>query len=272
MAVHLVPISTQKRSTVLERGGDLVEQDTVKVSAVLGDPTRLAIYQYVLRSSAAALTTQDIAQHFNLHPNVARMHLTKLVDLGLLQAEPEKGGRGRPGLLYSPSGRAVNLSYPSRDFQLLSELLSETISALGEAATPILDKVGREFGKRLVHQTWQQADTPPDAPTLNDILVVTARALDKQGLDAQVLAAADGAGHAEIQLTLKNCGFREVASRHPELVCHLCQQIVQGALETQLEIEGLHATGSVPHGCKHCTYTAHTDLEELPTINGPANP
>lgn len=240
-----------------EVSGRMVHSDPVKVSAVLGDPTRLGIYQYVLKA-AEPVTTQEVAQRFSLHPNVARMHLTKLVDLGLLLAEPEKGGRGRPGMLYSPSGQAVNLSYPTRDFQLLSELLSETIGALGEAAKPVLEKVGRDFGRRLVRQTLAESGVDPAAASPAEILQLSTQALDSHGLDLRV----GSDGQRTLHLTLKSCGFREVASKHPQLVCHLCHQIVQGVLETQAEIEGLHATGSLPHGDKCCTFEANVEFDD----------
>jgi len=240
----------------------MVQHDPVKISAVLGDPTRLGIYQYVLKSSEP-VSTQDAALRFGLHPNVARMHLTKLVDLGVLKAEPEKGGRGRPGMLYSPSGEAVNLSYPTRDFELLSDLLSETIGALGDAARPVLEKVGRDFGRRLVRQTLNESGIDPKEANPATILQLSAQALDSHGLDLRL--GTDG--QRTLHLTLKSCGFKEVASKHPQLVCHLCHQIVQGVLETQSEIEGLKATGTLPHGDKCCTFEANVDIdEELPVF------
>ncbi len=242
----------------------MIQNDPVKVSAVLGDPTRLGIYQYVVKS-AEPVTTQEVAHRFSLHPNVARMHLTKLVDLGLLAMEAEKGGRGRPGMLYSPSGQAVNLSYPTRDFQLLSELLSETIGALGDAAKPVLEKVGRDFGRRLVHESIADAGLDPVESSPAAILQVSAQALDSHGLDLRV----GSDGQRTLHLTLKSCGFKEVASKHPHLVCHLCHQIVQGVLETQAEIEGLHATGTLPHGDKCCTFEANYEIDDqLPVFSG----
>ncbi|HVE92201.1 MAG TPA: helix-turn-helix domain-containing protein, partial [Actinomycetota bacterium] len=83
-------------------------QDTDRISAVLGDPTRRAMYLHV-KQRHSPLTVNDIAEHFGIHRNAAKFHLDKLLAAGLLRAEfrrvnGKRGpGAGRPSKLYSAS-------------------------------------------------------------------------------------------------------------------------------------------------------------------------
>ncbi|KHF31155.1 Helix-turn-helix domain protein [Anoxybacillus sp. BCO1] len=62
---------------------------SIKITSVLADPTRYEIYQYIARKHQE-VTVQEIADAFHIHPNVARLHLTKLEDVNMLVSENEK--------------------------------------------------------------------------------------------------------------------------------------------------------------------------------------
>ena len=62
----------------------------------LGDNTRYAIYLEVARS-AVPLSTAEIAETLDLHPNTVRPHLERMREVGLLEVETEeRSGVGRP--------------------------------------------------------------------------------------------------------------------------------------------------------------------------------
>ena len=72
----------------------------VSVSRALGSPTRAGIYTH-LQEAEEALTVRDVAETFDLHPNVARTHLETLADAGLVGVGLRKHpGGGRPAKLY----------------------------------------------------------------------------------------------------------------------------------------------------------------------------
>lgn len=228
------------------------EQDPLKVAAVLGDPTRYDIYQYILQADKGAVTAQEIARTFGLHPNVARMHLTKLADIGLLVSRAEKTGRGgRPVHAYSPSGEAVSVTVPTRDYEMLSMLLSEALSLLGDQATAALARVGRSYGRRLAQEALQAAELEPDRPARRQWLEATARALGAHGIGVEVMETREG----DLSLVFRNCGFREVALRHPDHICHLCQGMVQGVVEECFQAAGVEAEASLPRGDRRCVYS-----------------
>lgn len=233
-----------------------MERDPQKVSAVLADPTRYHIYQHVL-NSPHPVSVAEVADQFGLHPNVARTHLGKLADIGLLEAHPEKKGRGgRPGYLYAPSGNAVSLTVPARDFQLLADLLAQSLALMGDNGKEALSQIGRTFGRRLgreaVHTSLGgQEPEELSAEAQEDLLRYCASALSRLGVVTHVVRTEDGAA----TLVLRTCGFREVATEHPEHVCHLCQAMVEGITQACSEANPtVRQAASVSRGDKECVY------------------
>ena len=79
------------------------------VTAAFGDPTRRDIYLLV-RAGAQGMTAAEIAEQFELHPNVARHHLEKLTAGGYLTVELARHeSAGRPSKRY----RARSCSPPA---------------------------------------------------------------------------------------------------------------------------------------------------------------
>ena len=68
-------------------------EQTLKITSVLSDPTRYKIYQYITERHND-VTVQEIADQFEIHPNVARLHLSKLEDVSMLSSETKKTGKG----------------------------------------------------------------------------------------------------------------------------------------------------------------------------------
>lgn len=233
-----------------------MERDPQKVSAVLSDPTRYRIYQHVL-TAPHAVGVSEVAERFSLHPNVARMHLGKLTDIGLLVAEAEKKAKGgRPGYIYKPSGNAVSLTVPARDFQLLADLLVQSLVLTGEGGKDAIDQIGRTFGRRLGQEAVQTTLAEPpggkDPYAVQAELVQScAHALERLGIATYASRTEDGS----INLVLKTCGFKEVATAHPEQICHLCKAMVEGITQACSEVKP-HVTqsASVPKGDKECVY------------------
>lgn len=224
----------------------------MRIGAVLGDPTRYSIYRYLL-SGAGRMTAQEVASRFGLHPNVARMHLNKLKEIGLLVAHSEKSGHtGRPGHVYDLSGESVSLNLPPRDYRLLSELLCQALVTLGDEGLVALEDVSRTYGRKLAHEVYTGLGVPPGEVSVQQLLDRAAQALSHQGLEADVVTERGVAA----TLKIRNCSFEEVAARYPQFVCHLCHGLVQGVLETHLAIANRREDASIARGGKHCSYVA----------------
>ena len=91
----------------------------VAVTTAFGDPTRREIYLFA-RDHERGVTAADVAEHFALHPNVARHHLDKLAAGGYVEVFVDRpGAAGRPSKRYRGSEKTTNLEFPARRDDLL---------------------------------------------------------------------------------------------------------------------------------------------------------
>ena len=201
------------------------------LTSALGDPTRRAIYVAV-RESAEPLTTAQVAEIFELHPNVARHHLDKLAGDGWLDvAHRRPGGKGGPGAgrpakTYAASKREVSIHFSPRRYELLVELLMRLLSRVAPADIGrIAQEVGAEYGEELAREIGA-----PDEAGYTDAVQSVAVAMTGLGFSMDP----DIEGH---QLLTSHCPFGEAATDHPDVVCSLDRGIVTGLV------------GSLASGC-----------------------
>jgi predicted ArsR family transcriptional regulator len=135
--------------------GDDVATRTAKVLSL---PTRAAILSYLLTSGPK--TVKQIADHFTIHPNVARAHLDLMVDAGFLASETRRRTKGRPAKVYftwegelgalaeagveipadaQPALRPDELEV---ELRVLERTLEEALRQLARLRTAIADRTG----------------------------------------------------------------------------------------------------------------------------------
>jgi len=179
----------------------------------LGDPTRRAVFKYVAETPDP-VTAADVGVTFGIHRTVARAHLEKLMETGLLAAEfRHRPEGGRPPKVYRRSDKRVDLQLPARQYELLAELLVDALTRFGEAAELVVKDVGFEFGR-------QWADAGGSGSPL-DCLAPLVQA----GAEIST-SEPDG----EVRITRRNCLFSEVSTRRPRLICILDGAITDGLL------------------------------------------
>lgn len=76
----------------------LGDESATRTAKVLSLPTRSEILSLLLRSGPK--TVKEIADAFNIHPNVARAHLDLMVEAGFLATETRRQTKGRPAKVY----------------------------------------------------------------------------------------------------------------------------------------------------------------------------
>ena len=76
----------------------LGDDTATRTAKVLSLPTRAAILSLLLR--AGPKTVKEIADHFKIHPNVARAHLDLMAEAGFLATETRRRSKGRPAKVY----------------------------------------------------------------------------------------------------------------------------------------------------------------------------
>ena len=134
------------------------DEELSALASSLGDATRRGIYISV-REAAEPATASQIASIFNLHTNVARHHLDKLVTDGYLRVTHKRRpgkqgpGAGRPAKHYEPTPKEVSVQYPARRYDLLSELLLRIVERLDTAqAGSVAEEIGVEFRRELASE------------------------------------------------------------------------------------------------------------------------
>jgi predicted ArsR family transcriptional regulator len=200
------------------------DQELGALASSLGDATRRGIYISV-REAAEPATASQIAELFELHTNVARHHLDKLVADGYLRVthrrRPGKRGpgAGRPAKHYEPTRKEVSVQFPERRYDLLAELLLRVVERLDpEGAKHVAEEIGAEFGRELA----AEVGIPEDAG-FNSAVQSVARVMLGVGFETST----EVDDHA---LVTRHCPFGETATQHPDIVCRLDQGIVRGLL------------------------------------------
>ncbi|HEX3541764.1 MAG TPA: helix-turn-helix domain-containing protein [Acidimicrobiales bacterium] len=214
----------------------------VAVTTAFGDPTRRRIYLFA-RERAGGVTAGDVAEHFALHPNVARHHLDKLAAGGYLEvflSRSETGRAGRPSKGYRVSGQAAGLEVPVKGSDLLITLLGRSLALLPpEQAEAMAEEVGEAYGRDLASQ-MSAAD---EQRSFRSALHAVADALTAHGFAAH----AENRG-TSLLLIKDNCPFFDTAKQHP-VICAVDRGMVKGMLaglyggETVLGTESSRALG-----------------------------
>lgn len=95
-------------------------RDDLSTLAALGDPSRRALYDFIV-GAGCAVSRDEAAAAVGLERGTATHHLERLASDGLLQVEYRRltgrqgPGAGRPAKLYRRADRQFDVSLPPRD-------------------------------------------------------------------------------------------------------------------------------------------------------------
>ena len=179
------------------------------VTSAFGDSTRREIFLW-LREEDRGITATEVADHFELHPNVARHHLDKLAAGGYLEVQVERaenGGAGRPSKRYRRREKSMTLEFTPRRDDLLITLLGRALALVSpEQAEAMAESVGEEYGRGLA----QQMSPSESHRSFRAALHAVADALTAHGFAAH--AEARG---SSLALVAEQCPFGDTANQHP---------------------------------------------------------
>lgn len=202
-----------------------MDQNTLKITNVLSDPTRFSIYQFISKQRGD-VTVQEIADQFSIHPNVARLHLTKLEDVQMIDSTTKKTGKGgRPSRFYRLSGEVIQLQFPFRDYQRLANIALQSLADFGEAGREALEKIGFKYGRESAEAYVQQFHVDHQRLTRAEKVKIIEQIAVNQGLDPEVRFDEK---RNEIHLSIYNCTFKELMSEHSLSLCSMHHQLFNG--------------------------------------------
>jgi predicted ArsR family transcriptional regulator len=223
----------------------------VAAVAVLNDPVRLALYEYVT-GQASPVSRDQAAEATGVRRDVAAFHLDRLADQGLLDVAfrrlsgKQGPGAGRPAKLYSRSAREVQVSLPPKRYDVAARLFAEALANKNPARA--LAENSRAFGESLGARARQLAGQRTGARRL---LENARNVLGNYGYEPSV---------TDRQLTLRNCPFGALAKDYRDVVCNMNRALMEG-LVTGLKAHDLTTVFQPQPGLCCVTINRRTDAE-----------
>jgi predicted ArsR family transcriptional regulator len=206
--------------------GSNKDHQAMAAIALLADQLRQRLYRFVA-AQPGPVTRDEAATGVGISRKLAAFHLDKLTAAGLLEtATPDPASRrpgpGRAPKAYRPAAAEVAVSVPQRRYDALGEVLVQAIVADGPASSArhTAHQLARERGQGLGERVRGERRLGRLGPE---------RALTVVGELLGVCGYAP-ARAPQLQLVLRNCPFRQLSRRAPELICGLNQEFLAGLL------------------------------------------
>ena len=193
---------------------------------VLSERSRWRMFSFI-RSERRAVTREEAAASVGISRKLAAFHLDKLVDAGLLRARDQSSGQvrkvGRRPKVYESTDAQISVSIPQRRYELLADLLLDTVGGQGdgERAEHAAVRTARERGVAL--GVAARESTRPGRLGSERGLTVCAQMLDDHGFEP--------VREASREVRLRNCPFHPLAAKAPGLVCAMSHALIAGYLE-----------------------------------------
>lgn len=199
------------------------DKQIAAITGALGDTTRRGIY-VMAREAHEPVTANQIASAFDIHPNVARHHLDRLLTDGFIRTSDRPVATptaGRPAKRYEVTEKSVSVQYSARKYDRLAELLTKVIAQLDDGnALEIAEAVGREYGIELAGEIGLATDEGFEGAAM-----AVAQAMMGNGLGAST-------DPAENRIVAQFCPLCTTVASQPEVVGRIDHGIVQGLLES----------------------------------------
>lgn len=223
----------------------------LKITSTLADETRYSIYEYILQEKKT-VTVQNIADKFGIHPNVARLHLTKLSEINIITADFAKTGRGgRPGRVYKASDKGVSLTFPRRDEERLLKWTIQLIQEFGPSALERCQDISYQDG-------YQQMKNYVNAELqLNNNLSFEQKLqllTDNAALIGYIPQVQQTENGKKVTFSIFNCPFQGQLTTHSELVCSLHESYLKGQVDALFSSNDFIQIDSMVHNCDLCKY------------------
>lgn len=196
--------------------------DPLSAVAALTDPSRRAVYEFVLAADGP-VSRDDVASALGMVRGTAAFHLDRLAKEELLSVSYRRlsgrsgPGSGRPTKLYAPSAGEISVSLPERRYDLAGELLAAAIEDSLRAGVPVgesLKRVAADAGRRMAESA---------AAVRGSGVAGLGPILDQYGYEPAV--EDDGS------IVLRNCPFHRLARKHTDVVCGLNLELLSAVVD-----------------------------------------
>ena len=184
-------------------------------------------------------TINDLADAVHINPISVRHHLTNLQVEGLVHAEEERHGVGRPRLVYSLTEHGLE-HFPTRYLRLTSRLLDQLKSSLPE---PMVTQLFAGMANSLASEYAEQMQ----GLSMEERLDLISDLLEEEGFTVEWEKLGDQYRIHEI-----TCPYLRIGQNHPE-VCTVDQTLISKMLAVPAE-----KVQCILNGNAHCTYVVQS--------------
>jgi predicted ArsR family transcriptional regulator len=196
----------------------LPETKALEIHKALADDTRYRLYRYI-GLAGRPISVREMSRRLSLHPNTLRPHLRRLEEAGLVSREVRKSASvGRPQTLYMV--REME-NEEGRDYRLLAEMLVGLVRGKRQLAQA--SALARDWGSYLV---GRGAPKPGVRLPARRNLALLQESMARAGFEPRFRRLTGN----RIEVTFRDCPFRDLTDDHRELICALHQGLVEGML------------------------------------------
>jgi DeoR family transcriptional regulator, suf operon transcriptional repressor len=187
-------------------------------------------------------TIKEIAESVGINAISVRHHLTNLQAEGLISAEEERHGVGRPRLVYflTDSGQE---QFPKRYFQLSQHLISQLKKSMNNEA------VGQLFKNMAIDITNEHRDEIQKM-AMDERLALLEEIMSNEGYDLKLEKVDSGYEILEVA-----CPFYKLGKDHPE-ICLFDRTLIASVLAVPLS-----SVTRIKHGDNHCSFKINNETE-----------
>lgn len=195
--------------------------------AALGDPIRRRLYEFVV-DQAEPVSRDMAASGVEIARHVAKFHLDKLEEEGLLEAEYRRPtgktgpGAGRPTKYYRRSSREISVSLPERHYDLAARILAQAITAsqTGDlSVTAAMEKSAVSFGRLMAQKVQSKLEGGSGKTKVANAI---SEVLGDHGYEPR---------KEEGRLVLANCPFHSLAQEYTALICGINHDLMNALVK-----------------------------------------
>jgi DeoR family suf operon transcriptional repressor len=181
------------------------------------------------------MTINELAEAVGINPISVRHHLTNLQVEGLVSAEEERHGVGRPHLIYTLTEDGLE-KFPTRYLRLTTRLIQQMKDTMPK---PVVTKLFNEIAEGLAGEYAEQMN----GLTMEQRLDFVKTLLGEEGFTVEW--EKDGGQYKIHEIS---CPYYQIGVNHPE-VCTVDQTIISRMLALPAE-----KVQCILDGSSHCTY------------------
>lgn len=186
------------------------------------------------------ITINELAEAVGINPISVRHHITNLQMEGLISADEERHGVGRPRLVYSLTEDGME-KFPTRYLRLTTRLLAQMKESM---PGPMVSQLFNQIADDMVSEYESQVK----GLSMEERLDFVKDMLAKEGFTVEWEKKGD-----EYQIHEISCPYYQIGVAHPE-VCTVDQDLISKMLAVPAnKIECILSGGA------HCTYVVQLE-------------